>query len=94
VLVEVAKALGRPPAQVALNWVATRPAVGSTIIGATKLPQLDENLASLDFTIPPDLAERLETASRPDTVHPYHFFEPTMRAMIDGGARIRPSYPR
>src|SRR5664279_4073367 len=36
-LVEVAQALNRPAAQVALNWVVTQPGVTSTIIGATKL---------------------------------------------------------
>ena len=24
----------------------------------------------------------------PETVHPYHFFEPTMRAMITGGVEV------
>lgn len=87
-LVAVATALGRPPAQVALNWIARRPTVASVILGATKLAQLDDNLAALDFELPHALAERLERISRPETVHPYHFFEPTMRAMIDGGATI------
>jgi aryl-alcohol dehydrogenase-like predicted oxidoreductase len=36
-LLEVSRALERSPAQVALNWVATRPRVASTIIGATKM---------------------------------------------------------
>src|SRR6202521_347468 len=51
-LVGVSKQLGKPPAQVALNWVATQPGITSTIIGATKISQLDDNLASLDFAIP------------------------------------------
>jgi aryl-alcohol dehydrogenase-like predicted oxidoreductase len=34
--------VGRSPAQVALQWVATRRGVTSTIIGASKLAQLDE----------------------------------------------------
>lgn len=86
---DVARAVERTPAQVALNWVAHRPAVASILIGATKLTQLDDNLAALDFELPAELAARLEQASRPETVHPHHFFEPTMRAMIDGGASVR-----
>jgi aryl-alcohol dehydrogenase-like predicted oxidoreductase len=39
-LTGVSTELGKPPAQVALNWVATQRGVTSTIIGATKLPQL------------------------------------------------------
>ena len=87
-LVAVAKELERPPAQVALNWVANRPGVASVIIGATKLAQLDDNLRALEFAIPAPLAQRLDDASRPETVHPYHFFEPTMRAMITGGTTV------
>ena len=34
VLLEVAAQLGRPPAEVALSWVANQPGVSSTIIGA------------------------------------------------------------
>jgi len=87
-LVEVARAVERPPAQVALNWLAHRPGVASTIIGATKLAQLEDNLAALDFALPPALTARLDELGRPETVHPHHFFEPTMRAMIDGGATV------
>jgi aryl-alcohol dehydrogenase-like predicted oxidoreductase len=36
-LIKVARDLGRPPAQVALAWIATRPGVASTIVGATSL---------------------------------------------------------
>jgi len=87
-LVAVAKQLERPAAQVALNWVANRPGVTSVILGATKIAQLDDNLKSLDFEIPPALAKRLDDVGRPETVHPYHFFEPTMRAMITGGTEV------
>ena len=54
-LQEVAKAMGRSPAQVALNWVATQPGVTSTIIGATKLKQLEDNLAAIELQIPAEL---------------------------------------
>ncbi len=43
-LVDVAKKINRPPSQVSLNWVATQPGITSTIIGASKLSQLVENL--------------------------------------------------
>ena len=41
-------------AQVAINWVATQPAVGSVIIGASSPEQLASNLGALDFEIPAD----------------------------------------
>ena len=88
VLKDVARQVERTPAQVALNWVAQRPGVASLLIGATKTSQIDDNLGALDFDLPAELAARLEQESRPETVHPYHFFEPAMRAMIDGGATV------
>ncbi len=88
-LVEVAGRIGRSPAQVALNWVARRPGVASTLVGATKLEQLEDNLRALDFELPAAEAARLEEASRPASLHPYLFFEPTLRAMIDGGVPVR-----
>jgi aryl-alcohol dehydrogenase-like predicted oxidoreductase len=93
VLRKVSAEVGRSPAQVALNWVANRPGVGATIIGASKLHQLDDNLASLDFALPPGGAAQLEEASRPELVHPYHFFETDfMRAMHTGGTQVRATF--
>jgi aryl-alcohol dehydrogenase-like predicted oxidoreductase len=88
-LISLASELGRTPAQVAINWVASRPGVVSTLIGATQLAQLDDNLHALDFALPAEDAARLEEISRPASLHPYLFFEPTMRAMIDGGVPVR-----
>jgi len=87
-LVAVASEIGRSPAQVALSWVTRRPAVASTIIGATKPSQLDDNLAALSFELPEPLRRRLDEATRPETVHPYHFFEPGMQQMMTGGTRV------
>lgn len=84
----VAKEVDRSPAQVALNWVARRPAVASTIIGATKPAQLDDNLAALSFELPEPLRRKLDEVTRPETVHPYHFFEPGMQMLMTGGTRV------
>ena len=43
----------------ALNWVARRPGVASPIVGATKVQQLEDNLASLQFTLPAAALARL-----------------------------------
>jgi aryl-alcohol dehydrogenase-like predicted oxidoreductase len=89
VLVDVARAAGRPPAQVALSWIVRRPGVVSTVLGATKPEQLLDNLTALDFALDPALSARLEEASRPETVHPYLYFEPEIRAMITGKTTVR-----
>jgi len=89
VLVEVAKQLKRSPSQVALNWVATQPGVTSTIIGATKLAQLEDNLAALSFAIPSDLRTKLNEVSRLEPAHPYMFFEGVLQERIHGGVKVR-----
>src|SRR6266567_277409 len=91
VLLEVSKKIGRAPAEVALNWVASQPGVTSTIIGATKLDQLESNLSSLDFTIPAELRARLDKVGELDpTAQPYAFFTPALQARVKGNAEIRP----
>jgi diketogulonate reductase-like aldo/keto reductase len=87
-LLEVAKQVGRTPAQVALNWVATQPGVTSTIIGASKLSQLNDNLSSIEFNIPAELRKRVDEASAPPSIHPYMFFESFIQGMISGGTAI------
>ena len=92
-LVAVARELERPPAQVALAWVARRPGITSTIVGATRPEQLAANLHALELEIPAPLAARLEAVSRPELVHPYLFFEPEMRGMLTGGTQVTTEWP-
>ena len=87
-LEDVAKALSRSMAQVALNWVATQPSVGSVIIGASKPMQLDDNLGALSFDIPDDLRARLDAASAPPTPYPYWFFGDAQQTRLHGGAAV------
>lgn len=93
VLLTVARELGLPPAQVALNWVATQPGITSTILGASKLHQLEDNLKSIEFSIPEELRRRLDEISAPASIHPYMFFEPFIQTMIHGGSPVRPWEP-
>lgn len=87
-LQEVAKQLGRSPAQIALNWVATRPGVTSTIIGATKLKQLEDNLAALNFEIPAELRQKLDEAGALEAIHPYMFFGEVLQERVRGGVKV------
>jgi aryl-alcohol dehydrogenase-like predicted oxidoreductase len=89
VLREVAGELGRSPAQVAVNWATNRPGVASTILGATRLGQLEDTLRALEFSLPEPLARRLEEASRPELGFPYVFFSPAMRQGVTGGTSVR-----
>ena len=44
----LAKERGQSLAQMALAWVLRKPAVTSALIGASTVPQLEDNLATLD----------------------------------------------
>ncbi len=81
-LERVATALGRSMAQVALNWCVNQPGIAAAIVGASRLSQLEDNLAALDVSIPPDLAEELEIASRIDPPYPYSLFAADYQAGI------------
>jgi aryl-alcohol dehydrogenase-like predicted oxidoreductase len=93
VLVSTARQIGIAPVQVALNWVATQPGITSTIIGATRKAQLDDNIQSLGFDIPEGLRKQLNDVSAPASIHPYKFFTPEMQGMISGGTQLRPWWP-
>ena len=88
-LLEVSKELDRPAAQVALNWVVTQPGVTSTIIGATKSLQLEDNLAALTFEIPFELRAKLDSASQLEAAHPYMFFDGVLQERIHGGVTVK-----
>jgi len=88
-LVAVAKQINKSPAQVALKWVITQPGVTSTIIGATKISQLNDNLQAAEISIPPDLRKRLDETSALEAVHPYIFFSGNIQDMVTGGTSVR-----
>ena len=92
-LLEVAKQINRPPAQVALNWALTQPGITSTIIGASKTAQLLDNVRSSEFAIPAELRRKLDEASALDPGHPYIFFEPATQGMVSGGTSVHPWAP-
>jgi aryl-alcohol dehydrogenase-like predicted oxidoreductase len=61
----VAEGRGVSMAQVALSWVAGRPAVTSVILGARTVDQLDDNLGAADLRLSDDEAALLTDASTP-----------------------------
>lgn len=98
VLERIAGEMGRSMAQVALNWCVNRPGVAAAIIGASRLSQLDDNLAALDFTIPPELRSELDGATAIDAPYPYALFaDEYQAAILNAGASVGdkpPSYRR
>jgi len=71
---EVAAAIGKTPAQVALNWLCRQPGVMIPIIGARRLAQLKDNLGSIEFTIDNGNLQKIEAVSRIELGFPHDFF--------------------
>jgi aryl-alcohol dehydrogenase-like predicted oxidoreductase len=85
---DVAREQERSLAQVALAWVVQRPGVTSTLIGATKLAQLDDNLGALDVVFTPSQLERLNAASALEAAHPYVFFDSYLQNAVNGNVTV------
>lgn len=71
---EIADAIGKTAAQVALNWLRQQPGVVIPIIGARRLSQLRDNLACLEFTLEEAHLRRLADVSRIELGFPHDFF--------------------
>jgi aryl-alcohol dehydrogenase-like predicted oxidoreductase len=79
---------GRRMAQVALAWLRYRPVPVIPIIGARKLSQLQENLASFDLSLSTEQVQELDEASQIDLGFPYSIYEnESARATVYGGMR-------
>ena len=84
----VSATVGRSMAQIALAWLRYRPIPVFPIIGARKLSQLRDNLASFDLTLSPDQLRALDEASHVDLGFPYELYEKSLpRTLIYGGMR-------
>ncbi|MCH9046069.1 MAG: aldo/keto reductase, partial [SAR324 cluster bacterium] len=66
-------AIGRSPAQVALNWVLRQPGQFIPILGVRTESQLRENLRCLAFTLGDDHLRQLDEASRIDLGFPLDY---------------------
>lgn len=68
VVIEIAEQHGIPPAQIALSWLLSKPAVMSPIIGATKPHHLSDAVAAMAVRLDADEVEALESSYRPHSV--------------------------
>jgi len=85
----VAAEIGRSAAQVAVRWVMQRPGVGSVIIGARTLAQLNDNLQAAAFELSAEQMQRLDAASRIEAGYPHDYLRSsTVTRFLYGGARI------
>jgi aryl-alcohol dehydrogenase-like predicted oxidoreductase len=84
----VSDQIGRSLAQVALAWLRYRPVPVIPIIGARKLSQLKDNLASFDLTLSAEQLMTLDEASRIELGFPYDLYaKEFVRTIAYGGLR-------
>jgi aryl-alcohol dehydrogenase-like predicted oxidoreductase len=85
---KVSDEVGRSMAQVALAWLRYRPVPVIPIIGARKLPQLQDNLASFDLALSANQIRALDDASHIELGFPYELYAKNLpRAFAYGGLR-------
>ncbi|MEZ4667354.1 MAG: aldo/keto reductase family protein [Anaerolineae bacterium] len=60
-ITKLAQEMGTTPAALAIAWTLKNPLVASAITGATKVPQVDENLKAMNVNITPEIDAKIET---------------------------------
>lgn len=88
VLQKVSQLVGRSPAQVALAWLRYRDIPVIPIIGARRISQLQDNLASLELNLTHEQVSTLNEASAIEMGFPHDFYENEMvKTLLYGGLR-------
>jgi aryl-alcohol dehydrogenase-like predicted oxidoreductase len=86
-LTAIARAHDSTPARVALAWVQGRPGVTSTIIGARRLAQLEDNVKALEVTLTADERGRLDALTQPTFGFPQSM-QPMFPSIHNGGTTV------
>jgi aryl-alcohol dehydrogenase-like predicted oxidoreductase len=86
VVMGVAEAVGRSPAQVAINWATRRAPNVIPILGARRPGQLDDNLGALAFELPAEQMDALNAIAPLPRHYPHTFWNDHTRGLIYGPA--------
>jgi aryl-alcohol dehydrogenase-like predicted oxidoreductase len=85
-LKQISEETGRSQAQVALAWLRYRDIPVIPILGARRISQLQDNLASLTLNLSPEQVSALNQASAIELGFPHDFYQMEMvKTMIYGG---------
>jgi aryl-alcohol dehydrogenase-like predicted oxidoreductase len=87
----IARAHESTVARVALAWVRMQPGVTSTIIGARRLAQLEDNVQSLDVQLSADELGRLDALTKPTFGFPQSM-QPGFPSIHNGGTTVNGVY--
>ena len=85
---DIAREIGRSPAQVALAWALGKSAVSSLIVGASRVEQLHDNLEALEIHFTPEQTARLDEVSALEPLYPHTIFSPLVNRMVFGGQSV------
>lgn len=89
-LKDISRETGRSMAQAALAWLRYRAIPVIPIVGARKISQLEDNLASLSLQLTPQQVAKLDDASAIELGFPHDFYKRDMvNNFIYGGMRER-----
>jgi aryl-alcohol dehydrogenase-like predicted oxidoreductase len=83
----IAQAHHSTSARVALAWVQSQPGVTSTIIGARRLAQLEDNVKALDLKLTKEETDRLDALTKPAFGFPQSM-QPWFPSIHNGGTTV------
>jgi aryl-alcohol dehydrogenase-like predicted oxidoreductase len=83
----IAKSHETTVARVALAWVQAQPGVSSTIIGARRIAQLEDNVKALEIKLSKEELTRLDALTKPTFGFPQSM-QPWFPAIHHGGASV------
>jgi aryl-alcohol dehydrogenase-like predicted oxidoreductase len=69
----IAPSVNASPSAVAIAWLLARPGVTTVLVGASRLDQLQDNLAAADLDLPAEALDELERASVTRQPYPQWF---------------------
>ena len=87
----IARAHDSTVARIALAWVQAQPGVSSTIIGARRLAQLEDNVQAIDVTLSAEERDRLNALTKPTFGFPQSM-QPMFPAIHNGGTTVNGLY--
>ena len=88
VLLQIAAETGCTPSQVAINWVRQQSPNIFPVLGARRLPQIEDNLGALGFTLEAEQLARLSAVNPPDPGFPHSFWNDFVRRDLVFGEKV------
>jgi aryl-alcohol dehydrogenase-like predicted oxidoreductase len=86
---DIAKGMGKTPAQVAIAWTLINPAVTAPVLGVRTVAQLEDNLGSLEVEFSAEQLARLDSASSVPKVFPMNVLTSPAEGMMFGNVKVQ-----